>query len=294
MCRTIPPEAVCIEFLRNLSEFLLADEPVVLILRGSLLLRHWFGENAREAADVDLECFERRRGARGERFPSLVDHGRGLCCYATQEGRSRPIGFVETDAPEDGQSLWTYGSPGERFYVGWVWPQREGQSGRLQIDIAEAGSYDLNEISVADVSLTSIDGQVFHFPSYTPEMMLAAKLSWLVRSFTRRIDDDGRVTSTWSGEPKDLFDVHLLLTKASLRAEVFQKSLLTVGADDELDWNNLEALFDVQQEKMTDSDFANWEEFHQRHRALVSPGPVELLQTIADRLEPLLGDFYLR
>jgi uncharacterized protein (TIGR02996 family) len=297
MSQSLPLETVFVEFLRNLSLIVQADEPVVLVLRGSMLLRHWFGERARPAADIDLECFERVRGARGSRFTSLVDHGRGLCCYATELSASCEIEFVETDAPNDGQSLWEYGMPGERFYIGWVWSHRSnqgGQSGRLQIDIAESGSYDLKELGVTDISLTATDGDTFRIPAYAPETMLAAKLSWLVRSLKRWRNDDQVDAPSWKGESKDLFDVYLLLTQADLRADLFRQSLLAIGAEDKLEWNNLEAIFDVRRGKITDDDFANWNEFRQRHPGLIDRGPTELLQAIADRLESLLGDFYLR
>jgi uncharacterized protein (TIGR02996 family) len=289
---------VLVEFLRRLSVTIHELDPVVLILRGSLLLRHWFGERARPAADIDLECFEKREvrnNVERQRFMSLVDNGRGLCCFAADPGEDFPpttqgIAFDEIDAPEDGESLWTYGSPGERFYLGWKWRDQRGLTGRLQIDIAEAGSYGLDDFSVADVQLVSGFAGTFRFPAYTPEMMLAAKLSWLIRSVTRRVNDGAPV---WTGEPKDLFDTLLLLTKADLRADVFQKALLAVGTDDELNWNDLENLFDVRLGKMTDRDFPNWEEFRERHQSLITCGPVQMLRTVVDRLEPLLGFFYL-
>lgn len=293
-----PQETALLEFLRYLSETVTDREPGILILRGSLLLRHWFGERARPAADIDLECFERERGGRGGRFPSLIDHARGLCCFATEtawanRGAEEFVGFDEIDVPEDGQSLWEYGTPGQRFYAGWTWHGREGRSGRIQIDLAESASYDLNELSVADVRLDSLNGGTFRFPAYTPEMMLAAKLSWLLRGFGRLVPARGS-DRKWNGEPKDLYDVHLLLTKTDLRADVFQKSLMAVGREDQLDWNNLPVLCDVRRVAMADADFRTWGEFRERHQDLISSGPVELLHTIADRLGPLLGDFYLR
>jgi uncharacterized protein (TIGR02996 family) len=125
-------------------------------------------------------------------------------------------------------------------------------------------------------------------------MMLAAKLSWLMRSLTRRIVDDRVGAPLWKGEPKDLFDIHLLLTQGKHSPALFQKSLLAIGANDNLDWRNLEAIFDVRRAKMTVEDFANWSSFRERHSSLITCGPDEMLQTIADRLEPLLGDFYRR
>lgn len=298
MSQLTPQETALTEFLRYLSETIHEEERVILVLRGSLLLRHWFGERARPAADIDLECFEGVRGGRGNRFPSLIDHGRGLCCYATElawanREAAQFVEFDEIDVPEDGHSLWDYGTPGQRFYAGWTWHGPEDQTGRIQIDLAQSRAYDLNEISVADVPLVSLDGSAFHFPSYTPEMMLAAKLSWLMRS-CRRLPSGGGYDLEWKGEPKDLFDVHLLLTKTDLRADVFQQSLLAIGREDQLAWNNLQALFDVRWAKLTEADFPNWSEFRARYKPLTPSGPVELLRTIADRLEPLLGDFYLR
>ena len=165
------------------------------------------------------------------------------------------------------------------------------QSGRLQIDIAQSGEYDLRDISVADVALTSADGQVFSFPAYAPEMMLAAKLSWLLRSLNRKNGDNPPDTPRWKGDPKDIFDAHLLLTEGKLDAGSFRKSLMAVGAEDRLEWNNIEAIFDVRRGNLSDDDFANWQEFRQRYPRLVDRGPVEMLEEIADRLEPLLGDF---
>ncbi len=331
------PDEVLIEFLRALTvtiqEF---EEPLVPVLRGSLLLRHWFGESARPAADIDLECFlgqindnappDEAAGARFDRygrygrygeFDSLVDYGRAMCRYAadythyyqTSSAEDAPVvAFLPIDGPAEGESLWTYGTPGERYYAGWTWRERQEPTGwlqmfrgetrraqtpigRLQIDIAEPGAYTLEDICTADVNFIASQGQTFRYPAYMPEMLLAAKLSWLLRSLTRRANSQGPLPPAWTGEPKDLFDVHLLLTQAELDAAAFQKSMVAVGASDDLDWDNLEAIFDVRRTAVSDADFSNWDAFRKHHPELATRGPVELLRTVADRLEPLLGDF---
>lgn len=300
MSQSFPPEEVIIEFLRNLKSTISGGEPVSLILRGSVLLRHWYGSCARPAADIDLECFNTGRDDRNtQRFTSVVDNARGLCCFATEGRHSYPapteeIEFEETDVPADGESLWSYGTPGERFYLGWVWQNREGQRGRLQLDLAESGAYKLNDIAIANVDLASVTSGVFSFPAYTPETMLAAKLSWLVRSLTRKLNDGCVGPPLWTGDPKDLFDIYLLLSKGNHHPDLFQKSLLAIGTYDKLDWNNLEAIFDVRRTRMTDDSFPNWPKFQEQHASLIACGPEEMLRTIADRLEPLLGDFYRR
>jgi hypothetical protein len=298
MLRSIPPEAVLLEFLEDLSEVVQDREPIVLVLRGSLLLRHWFAESARPAADIDLECFEREKGKRGQRYTSLVDHGRGLCCYVVEHdasrSASRDVVFNPLDPPGDGESLWEYGSPGERYYLGWSQIRRGERSGRLQIDIAAADLYDLEEISVFDIHLVSTRARTFRFPAYTPEMMLAAKLSWLIRGFTWRGASKSYGAHAWTGEMKDLFDSHLILTNAEIRCDLLQKCLMVVGRDDAVDLGNLEALFGPQRTKLTDGDFSNWSEFRRQHEERITSGPAEMLHTIANHLEPMLGKSWRR
>ena len=60
--------------------------------------------------------------------------------------------FREAGAPKGGVSLWTYGTPGERYFAGWVWHAEGAQTGRLQIDIAAAG-YELADIATAPIKL---------------------------------------------------------------------------------------------------------------------------------------------
>src|SRR5262249_37656716 len=154
-------------------------------------MHHWFGELARTPADVDLECFERPfvpeegveedeeewrgdgHGRRGE-YESLVDLGKAMCRYAAISSRRHrwrddadpPLVELEpTEAPADGANLWTYGTPGERYYAGWTWHEgpKQRRTGRLQIDVAQAGSYTLDEIAVADVRLEAPGGETFAF-----------------------------------------------------------------------------------------------------------------------------------
>ena len=52
-------------------------------------------------------------------------------------------------------------------------------------------------------------------------------------------------------------------------------SLLAIGAQDQLEWNDLESIFTLRHSDMTDTDFANWPEFHKRHKEIVEAGPAE-------------------
>ncbi len=285
----IPPVEILVEFLRRLSVTVTQYDPV-LVLRGSLLLRCWFDSLARPAADIDLECFERsadRRYSRSTGAP--VAHARALCLYATEQeradGSSAHVEFAPID-PEDGTDLWDYATPGERCYTLWVAHHLNDARGRLQIDLAQAGSYDLDAIGVEEVELGT---PPFRFLAYTPEMLLAAKLSWLIRSLQRPVRPDGALQTRWRGELKDLFDAHLLVTKANLRTDGLQKGLYAVFVEDKLDWLDLDYFFEVAT-AAHDSDFADWEDFRMRHEALINSTPAEMLRTIAERLKRALGD----
>lgn len=303
------PRTVLIEFLYNLQATITdREESLVPVLRGSLLLKHWFGDVARRPADIDLECFERSTepipperttfrdggfGGWGE-FETLVDFGKAMCRYAA-EGSESPeseVQFRETQAPADGASLWTYGTPGERYYAGWIWPLKTSlMTGNLQIDIAQPGTYHLDDIEVEDVEMKSRAGHAFTFPAYTREMMLAAKLSWLLRSLTFPGEARNLEVGLWNGEPKDLYDAHLLLTQADLDPGTFGKSLVAVALEDDLDWNHLAVLPELGSVEITYNALSSWNEFRREHLALVTAEPAQLLREIANRIVPLLSEF---
>jgi uncharacterized protein (TIGR02996 family) len=305
-----PPAEVLTEFLRGLREYVAdaeaEEQALIPVLRGSLLLRHWFKKKARPAADIDLECFVTERQEGNNFYPqvgpdgdfwSRVDFGKAMCRYAANSTDYRPppgdvgIRFQAADAPADGASLWVYGTPGERYYAGWEWPgrRRGAKSGQLQIDLAEPGPYTPADLGVAPLTLTAPGGTTFAIPAYSPEAMLAAKVSWLVRSLRPPGDGFGVI---WSGEPKDLFDAHLLATAGKLRADVFRRAMLAVGDADGLNWNDFDHLFAHRRAEVPDNRFANWPAFAERHPGLAPAGPATLLAELADRLEPLLGDLY--
>jgi uncharacterized protein (TIGR02996 family) len=290
MFQPTPTEAAALQLLQNLGHLIQPNEAVLPVLRGSLLLRQWFGAQARPAADLDLECFARPGGR--WRTPTPIQHGRVLCGYSTFEyppGSPELVTFEDSDAPGGADSLWDYGTPGERFHL--PWRDRTGGSGQLQLDLADAGSYTPGDLGVADVELTALDMR-FRIPAYSAEAMLAAKVSWLVRGLTRRVSDRGVRAPLWTGQVKDLFDAHLLLTRRDLRPELFRQALLAVGAADGLAWNNLETLFDARQAPPAEADFPGWDDFRREHAGRLPCGPAGMMWAVADGLEPLLGDFF--
>jgi uncharacterized protein (TIGR02996 family) len=318
-----PPIEVLQEFLfsvhRLTTEWEDGFDPV---LRGSLLLQHWYGKKARPAADIDFECFirpdfrrededdedddiademnefygpvEGRFGSYGE-FVSRVDLGKAMCRYSANAGSyDRPGGDSgilfsnEFTPPEDGASLWVYGTPGRRYYAHWQYRGNNPASGRLQLDLSSPGAYSQEDLGVQSEEFTALGGNRFPFKCYSREAMLATKVSWLMRSMARST----KPGIVWTGEPKDLFDAHLILSQDKLEPDVFQKAFLAVGSLDNLNWNNFDILFDVKRLTIADETFKNWPEFAARYPKLVKKGPVELWEELIDGLTPLLGDLY--
>ena len=264
-----PPHEVLVEFLHALGETVGPYDRIVPVVRGSTLLQHWFGNAARPAADIDLEWFP--EDDRPASIPDPIEHARRLCMHAISNHERAPIVFdADVPVPNDGVNLalWEYDTPGVRCYTGWRWDDRN-LTGFLQIDIAQAGSYDLAAIATEDIELPRSWGKPAKVAAYSQEMLLAAKLSWIVRDLRKRMAK-GKDWLAFDGEPKDLFDAHLLLTKGTIRADVFQNAFLAVAMEDKLTWNQIDMLLDPSLALPEDS--------------------AEQLPTVIANLRPLLGD----
>src|SRR5207248_8268773 len=174
-------------------------------------------------------------------------------------------------------------------YTGWTWTDRKLR-GVLQIDIAQAGCYDLAGVAPETVELPREWGEPARLLAYSPEMLLAAKLSWIRRRVQRNTTPEGSRFLAFLGEPKDLFDAHLLLTEGHLRPEVFQNALLAVAMEDKLDWNHMDALLDQALALPGGGGFPNWSDFSDRHEKLSHQPPAEMLRTVIARVRPLMGD----
>jgi uncharacterized protein (TIGR02996 family) len=233
-------------------------------------------------------------GRHGEFF-SRVDLGKAMCRYAASMANYRRPGGdagilfqdYEDELPPEEASLWVYGTPGQRYFAQWIANAFRPNHGNLQIDLSTPGPYTPDDLDVTRHSFTAVGNQTFDMRAYSREAMLATKVSWLMRSLART--DAGL---SWTGQPKDLFDAHLLATDPTLRPEVFQRALLAFGASDQLQWNSLENLFAVRWSAISDAFFANWPEFQEQYPTLAIPSPTTLWAELAERLEPLLGDVY--
>ena len=281
-----PPKEVIVEFLHALQQTVNSYDRIVPVLRGSTLLKHWYGKAARPAADIDLEWFPQPGSE--ERFPSPIEHARRLCMHTLSNHERTPIVFDEDiPVPDDGVNLglWEYDTPGVRCYTGWRWVDRNLR-GVLQVDIAQAGSYDLAGVAPQSIAFHREWGESAQVLAYTPEMLLAAKLSWIVRHLQRKSTRG----LAFDGEPKDIFDAHLLLTKGPIQPEAFQNAFLAVAMEDKLDWKQIDVLFDPGLAVLEDDENSNWTDFYARHENLINLPPAEMLRTVIAHLRPQLDE----
>ena len=293
-------------FLRYLAEvtvqWSLHDSHPLPVLRGSLLMRHWFGEHAREAKDVDLELFDPNVTIRSRAQPIdrrnivvrpswLIEMTRLALTEA--DGNSTPP-FLETHA----ESIWQYGTPGGRFVF-----DHGDTLEALEVDLASQGPYMWDELGLKTLEFTGPSvlqadelGPTEMDPAptilaYSPELMTAAKLSWVLRSFQFLNRAAGHLRL--SAQPKDVFDLHLLLSRGQLAAEQLEQAICLVTHEEDVSWDAIDWLCDPQRMGDTEMVMADWDEFFQ-HRAPHLQGdcsPRELLIGIAERLPTLLPTF---
>ncbi|GAA1574212.1 nucleotidyl transferase AbiEii/AbiGii toxin family protein [Actinomadura kijaniata] len=145
-----------------------------LVLRGSVLLRAWYGDLAREPGDLDFVC-PTGWDAAGHETTRMME---GLAAAAEEVSGRDPGDPVRLSA--DGavhSDIWTYDKvPGRRLVLPW---RAEGlPSGTVQLDFV------FGEPLPAEPELTEIPradgGPPILLDAATPELSLAWKLLWLL------------------------------------------------------------------------------------------------------------------
>lgn len=133
-----------------------------LVLRGSMLLRAWYGEAARDPGDLDFVVVPEHRGIgdaeTGRMFAGIA--------RAAEEG---PVPIDASGARTD--DIWTYDRvPGRRLVL--PWDAGGGMSGAVQLD------FTFGERLPLPPEPTRVAG--VEIPAATPELSLAWKLQWLL------------------------------------------------------------------------------------------------------------------
>ncbi|MFI0729263.1 nucleotidyl transferase AbiEii/AbiGii toxin family protein [Streptomyces sp. NPDC021225] len=178
-----------------------ADSPWAehLVLRGSVLLKAWYGEAAREPGDLDFVVVPDSWQLEDERTDRMLD---GIARAADLRARraAGPVRIDSRGAVSD--EIWTYDRvPGRRLVIPWT-PGEDGvPPGTVQLDFV------FNEPLPAPSALTSIPYCTGAEPpirlhAATPELSLAWKILWLITDM--------------HPEGKDLYDAVLLAESTAL------------------------------------------------------------------------------
>ncbi|MFE6550606.1 nucleotidyl transferase AbiEii/AbiGii toxin family protein [Streptomyces sp. NPDC057746] len=182
-----------------------------LVLRGSVLLRAWFGDAAREPGDLDFVVAPASWRIEEERTDAMLE---GVA-RAAERAALHGAGVVRIDAEEAvSDDIWTYDRvPGRRLVLPWSSDGLPG--GVVQLDFV------FNEYLPVDpepVLLPSASGDPQAVLSAaTAELSLAWKLMWLV--------------SDMHPQGKDLYDAVLLAEHTPLRDELLRHVFLDAGPD---------------------------------------------------------------
>ncbi|HSA51023.1 MAG TPA: nucleotidyl transferase AbiEii/AbiGii toxin family protein [Yinghuangia sp.] len=176
-----------------------------LVLRGSVLLRAWYGPAAREPGDLDFVVVPATWAMEEPRTERMLDE-----LASTAEAASEGADHVRIDAAGAlRDEIWTYDRvPGRRLVLPW---HAEGlPSGSVQLDFV------FEEQLPTTPELTHVprwNQQGAHqLLAATPELSLAWKLLWLM--------------SDIYPQGKDLYDAVLLAESTPLRASVLMETLV--------------------------------------------------------------------
>ncbi|MFF8770358.1 nucleotidyl transferase AbiEii/AbiGii toxin family protein [Kitasatospora sp. NPDC015120] len=224
-----------------------------LVLRGSILLRAWYGEQAREPGDLDFVVQPTDWPLEDERTGRMLTElaaGAEALCGGAHGDEARP-GRVRLHADRAvDDDIWTYGRvPGRRLVLPWTAPGLPG--GTVQLDFVFTEHL---PAAPEPCELPGVEGPLL---AATPALSLAWKILWLV--------------SDSHPQGKDLYDAVLLSRTArvsyALLREVFVRS------------EEHYARWPVLPGHIADAD-VDWDEFAKDHPGLAGPVddyPAELL-----------------
>ncbi|MDI2131672.1 nucleotidyl transferase AbiEii/AbiGii toxin family protein [Yinghuangia seranimata] len=184
-----------------------------LVLRGSVLLKAWYGAAAREPGDLDFVVLPATWGISEPRTERMLDD-LAAAAQTAAEAVSDTSGVRIDAAGAARDEIWTYDRvPGRRMVLPW---HADGlPSGSVQLDFV------FNEELPAAPEFTTVPSR--HTPeghrilAATPELSLAWKLLWLV--------------SDTYPQGKDLYDAVLLAEAVPLRASLLLETLVTADPD---------------------------------------------------------------
>ncbi|MFA1546096.1 nucleotidyl transferase AbiEii/AbiGii toxin family protein [Actinomadura chokoriensis] len=229
-----------------------------LVLRGSVLLRAWYGEAAREPGDLDFVVVPPSWRMAEHRTRQMLD---GIAEAAAEASEYEQVRLdAESTVVED---IWTYDRvPGRRLLLFW---QTDGlPSGTVQLDFVFGEELPVppqpTPISCADY------GDSVILNAATPELSLAWKLLWL-------FDDP-------YPQGKDLYDAWLLARHVTPPFRLLTDTLVAANASFARRLPSAERIIGLD---------ADWSEFRKEYPDV--PGDAaDYLRELADALTPALAE----
>ncbi|MGW3071515.1 nucleotidyl transferase AbiEii/AbiGii toxin family protein [Kitasatospora sp. NPDC001132] len=230
-----------------------------LVLRGSVLLRAWYGEQAREPGDLDFVVRPTDWELEDERTDRML--------HELAAGAERLSGTVRLHADQAlSEEIWTYSRiPGRRLVLPWTAPGVPG--GTVQLDFVFTEHL---PVPPQSYRLPGVTGPLF---GATPQLSLAWKILWLV--------------SDNHPQGKDLYDALLL----SRTAEVPYDLLRQVFTQSDESWSR----WPVLPRSIAELD-VDWDEFAKDYPRFAEPVeeyPGRLLTALRPTFAGL-GEYALR
>ncbi|GAA1266759.1 nucleotidyl transferase AbiEii/AbiGii toxin family protein [Kitasatospora nipponensis] len=188
-----------------------ADSPWAphLVLRGSVLLRGWFGEAAREPGDLDFVVAPRDWQIEEERTATMLAE---LARAAEQRTTAGAPGVLFSAADAVSEPIWTYDRvPGCRLVLPWTAEGLPGGTVQLDFVFNERLPQAPERTPVAALA----EGPGCTLTAVTPALSLAWKLLWLLTDMYP--------------QGKDLYDAVLLAETTPLRYELLREVFLDAG-----------------------------------------------------------------
>ncbi|MER5354340.1 nucleotidyl transferase AbiEii/AbiGii toxin family protein [Kitasatospora sp. NPDC002551] len=218
-----------------------------LVLRGSVLLRAWYGEQAREPGDLDFVVVPADWTLEDPRTTRMLTE-----LAAGAEALSGAVRLHADRAVDD--EIWTYGRvPGRRLVLPWTAPGVPG--GTVQLDFV------FTEPLPAAPRPCELPGVGAPLLAATPELSLAWKILWLV--------------SDAHPQGKDLYDA-VLLSRTATVSYALLREVFTLSEENYARWPVLPGdLAELE---------ADWDEFAKDYPGFAEPVeeyPAELVAGLA-------------
>ncbi|MER5730041.1 nucleotidyl transferase AbiEii/AbiGii toxin family protein [Streptomyces sp. NPDC002138] len=232
-----------------------------LVLRGSVLMKQWFGPAAREPHDLDFVVVPADWRIEEERTGRVLD---AVAAAAEELGAAQGGGLSMPAAAAVSEYIWTYERvPGRRLVLPWSAPGLPG--GQVQLDFVfnEPLPVAPEPVRVCGVRLLGA----------TKELSLAWKLMWLAGDLYP--------------QGKDLYDAALLAQHCTLPYALLEDVFRASG-----EWEAEGGTLPPTPETFEGLGNADWDEFVKEYPGIASSGPDTTADGYARRLRAALAPMF--